>query len=129
LSYSLDFGDGSAPATGTMNSPYAAVTRNHTYTDPGSYRARVTVTDNSAHTTRKSVVLTAEGAPNNAPTSSLTVSPLTGVAPHNVTAAIGGNDADGDPLTYRVDWGDGSSIDTGNLPHGDLSHQYATAGT
>lgn len=40
LTYSLDFGDGGAPATGTPGDPVT-----HTYTTPGGYRARITVTD------------------------------------------------------------------------------------
>ncbi|MFC3573303.1 PKD domain-containing protein [Streptomyces yaanensis] len=40
LTYSFDFGDGSAPATGTPGDPVA-----HSYTTPGRYNARITVTD------------------------------------------------------------------------------------
>jgi hypothetical protein len=40
LTYSIDFGDGDAPATGTPGDPIT-----HSYTTPGSYRARIAVTD------------------------------------------------------------------------------------
>ncbi|MFG2936229.1 PKD domain-containing protein [Streptomyces sp. NPDC048282] len=40
LTYSVDFGDGSAPATGTQGTPIS-----HSYSTPGRYLTRVTVTD------------------------------------------------------------------------------------
>ncbi|MEU2618913.1 PKD domain-containing protein [Streptomyces sp. NPDC007157] len=40
LTYSVDFGDGSTPATGAKGAPIT-----HTYTTPGRYLTRITVTD------------------------------------------------------------------------------------
>lgn len=49
LAYSVDFGDGSVPVTGTAGTPIA-----HTYTTPGLYGARITVTEPDGPSAAKS---------------------------------------------------------------------------
>jgi len=59
-SYAWDFGDGTS-GTG--------VTASHTYTPPGTYTARLTVTDNDGATATSTVNITVNSATPNAPTS------------------------------------------------------------
>ena len=61
LSYSWNFGDGTT-ATGSLNP-------SHTYANPGSYTASVTVTDANKLTSTSSVVVTVNDV---APTATLT---------------------------------------------------------
>ena len=55
--YSFDWGDGSPRTTGSTTSQTAPVAATHTYTKPGMYTVRVTVTDrnSAAGTNGKSV--------------------------------------------------------------------------
>jgi PKD repeat protein len=46
---------------------------------------------------------------NENPVADLSVSPETGSAPLTVTAFVEGEDPNGDPLTYSINWGDGST--------------------
>lgn len=63
-----------------------------------------------------------------APVAALSVAPASGAAPLDVVAdASGSTDADGDPLTYAFDWGDGST--TPAQPAATAPHTYAAAGT
>ena len=64
-----------------------------------------------------------------APTLTLDVSPDAGEAPLDVTADLQGADADDDPLTYTVDYGDGSQDSGAGSGHETVQHRYAKAGT
>lgn len=58
-------------------------------------------------------------------------SPAAGPTPLAVTFTIAASDGNGDPLSYRLDPGDGSPLRTGTLPTGQslaVSHTYLTAG-
>jgi hypothetical protein len=64
---------------------------------------------------------------NAAPTATLDVDLETGPAPLDTRPAIAGSDPDGDPLTYRLDFGDGQ-VATGALPVAPAGHRYEAAG-
>ncbi|MEY2571288.1 MAG: hypothetical protein QOE63_1638, partial [Acidimicrobiaceae bacterium] len=75
VTYSVDFGDGSSPATGRAIAPRrgalarATVTNSvaHTYANPGDYTATVTVADNAANTATTSRAVSVAPAPGAAP--------------------------------------------------------------
>ncbi|MEO7131841.1 MAG: PKD domain-containing protein, partial [Dermatophilaceae bacterium] len=66
--YSVDFGDGSAPVTGTATGGTISVT--HTYAAIGTYDVTVTVTDDDNGVGTASITLVAAGAANQPPTAS-----------------------------------------------------------
>jgi PKD repeat protein/flagellar hook assembly protein FlgD len=127
--YTVNFGDGTPPAAGDIDSPYPATDVAHTYRDPGAYRAVVTVTNSAGASSTQTVDLSASGAGNTAPTATLELDATVGVVPLPVKATFGGTDADGDPLTYRLDFGDGDTATTGQLPHDPVAHTFDKAGT
>ncbi len=67
---------------------------------------------------------------NENPVADLSVAPVSGPAPLSVTATVEGKDPNGQPLTYGIDWGDGTAPSTGGLPNETtlVDHTYATAG-
>ena len=114
LLYEWDFGDG-GKAFGAQNT--------HRYTTPGTYDAKVTVTDPDGATGTATVQVVVSG--NRAPSVTLTATPQAGVAPLKVAFVADGSDPEGGALTYRYDFGDGSKPATGRLQ----SHTYKKAGT
>jgi PKD repeat protein len=68
---------------------------------------------------------------NENPTADLGLDPSSGPAPLDVVASVEGHDPNGLPLTYSIDWGDGSS--TPSTPLGELTalayHTYVSEGT
>jgi PKD repeat protein len=121
--YSIDWGDGATPTTGSATSQATAITASHTYTASGTDTVRVTVTDKDGGAgSAKTPVAVA--AVNHPPTASAG-GPYTG----NEGAAVAFNggassDPDGDALTYAWGFGDGST-GTGVRP----SHAYADNGS
>ncbi|MEW2624739.1 PKD domain-containing protein [Streptomyces sp. NPDC048106] len=124
--YSVDFGDGSAPVT---QAPGAPIT--HTYTTPGVYGPAVTVTDvdGSSRTVRSPAV-----------DAGTTAAPATSLSGSLVTTADGEVDA-GDALftvpqpanawevAYRVlTFGDGDQENLADGPQ-KIEHQYPAAGS
>lgn len=109
----IDFGDG-VVITGSTGD------EEHLYTVPGNYTIVVTVTDDK----NASLVLTEPVRINAEPEVSLTVTPITGVTPQNVTAVITASDAEG-PVEIVLDWGDGT-VET--ISAGEHSHIYTSSG-
>jgi PKD repeat protein len=106
-SWSLDFGDGTPPATGTETTKDVP----HTYEIPGDYTALLMVEDATgrATTSAKSVALATVA--NKAPTGTLTLDKTTGLAPLTVSATGTGSDPDGTIVEYRLDFDGNGSID------------------
>ena len=116
LTYSWDFGDGD---TSLRQNP------DHTYGEPGTYTAKVTVRDPKGATGTATVEIVVNDPPGNvAPTVEAAGDPTAGKPPLAVQFSAAGSDPDGDPLTYRWDFADGSSSLLQNP-----AHTYVNAGT
>lgn len=128
LSYSLDFGDQSTPATGSVGSG-SVTTVHHTYKTAGRYPVTLTFTDGTNTWTGSqtyiagSAVPTAETAVAAIPGSLAVSADLSKCAP-----AAGQSIA-----LIHLDWGDGSSTDiknpTAQVLKTPVTHTYAAAGT
>ena len=118
VSWYWSFGDGT---TSTSANPA------HTYANPGSYSAWLTVKDNSGLSATANVIVTVSAPPvtNVPPTASISANPVSGVAPLS-TAFSGANsrDTDGSIVSYTWSFGDGTSGSGISV-----SHTYAAAGT
>lgn len=129
LQYSIQWGDGTANMTGTLAEPYTPSSVGHSYAAAGNYVGQVTVRDAQGHSVSQSFRAVVTTPPNRRPTASLTVDQARGPAPQSVQLTAGGSDPDGDPLTYRLEFGDGAA-QTGALPiAAPISHVYSTPGT
>ena len=120
-SYSIDWGDGSAAATGSVASP-GAVGGSHAYAAPGTYTATLTVTDKDGAGVSDALVVTVAAS---RPVASAG-GPYTGT--EGATVSFDGSastDPNGDALTYSWSWGDGSPAGSGATP----THAYADNGT
>ena len=62
------------------------------------------------------------------PTATLDITPDQGTASLDATATISASDPEGRPLTYTLDFGDGTTAAAGGLPAGPISHTYSTDG-
>jgi len=117
LVYRWDFGDGGAQFGADVH---------HTYMQPGTYKAKVKVTDSGgASTTSEEITITVTNPPGNAaPTVQALADPTTGPAPLRVRFTSSATDPDGDQLLSVWDFGDG--VKAG----GDAAtHTYTQAGT
>jgi cytochrome c len=116
LTYSWDFGDG---GTSLRQNP------DHTYGEPGTYTAKVTVKDPKGATGTATVEIVVTDPPGNvAPTVEAAGDPTAGKPPLAVQFSAAGSDPDGDPLTYAWDFGDGGTSLLQNP-----SHTYNNNGT
>ena len=118
LTYSWNFGDGSAAST--------AANPSHTYASAGTYSAQLIVSDgtNFASATAITITVTVAGV-NNPPVAAASASVTGGVVPLAVTfSSAGSSDPDGTSLTYAWNFGDGSAISTAANP----SHTYSASG-
>lgn len=64
---------------------------------------------------------------NTPPTATIAIEPASGTAPLAVTATLGGADAQtiGALLSWRIDWGDGTPVQTGTGLPASVAHSYA----
>ncbi|MCH8541585.1 MAG: PKD domain-containing protein [Opitutales bacterium] len=107
LSYTWDFGDGSAPVTGA--------TASHTYTEQGAYFASVSVEDGHGGV-GGAVQLIEVG--NQAPTPRFSFTSTFGIPPVTVDFdASDSTDPEGDPLSFSWDFGDGSTASGETVTH------------
>ena len=68
--------------------------------------------------------------PNQAPQASLSLDRDGGIAPLAVAATIGAEDANGDPLSYTLSFGDGTPMRSGSAPPSQpIAHTFSHAGT
>jgi PKD repeat protein len=116
LAYEWDFGDG---GTSLRQNP------DHTYLEPGTYMATVTVRDPEGATGTAAVEIIVNNPPaNQAPTVDAAANPVAGKPPLMVQFSAAGSDPDGDALTYAWEFGDGSTSFVQNP-----THTYTAAGT
>ena len=112
VSYSWDFGDGSAPSTEENPS--------HTYTTSGSFTAILTVEDAEGLQDTATVVIVVESPNNEAPTAVANATPTNGLVPLDVAFSSAGSTDDNAIVSYSWDFGDGSAPSTEENP----SHTY-----
>ncbi|MFD4604075.1 PKD domain-containing protein [Streptomyces sp. NPDC058464] len=125
LTYSVDFGDGSDPATGAQGTPIT-----HTYTAPGRYLTRITVTDSDGTSTSGTNWTTAGTATPPA----ATLSAAAGTANDGAINAGAAQFTAAEPadawevLSRVLAYGDGSQEALGDGV-GQALHQYPAPGT
>ncbi len=108
VSYNWNFGDG----TGNISDPNPS----HTYANPGSYTATLTVTDDDGAPGQSTVVITV--TPNVPPTAAAAGTPTSGQFPLTVAfSSAGSNDTDGTIASYAWDFDDGGSSTAANPGH------------
>jgi PKD repeat protein len=118
LRYRWNFGDGSRPENDR--------TETHTYRNPGTYTARVTVTDREGASSSAELEITVTARRvNQAPSVTMTATPQTGAAPLEVLFSAVGSDPEGGPLSYRWSFGDDSDSRSG----AEVTHRYRQRGT
>ncbi|MFD4508386.1 PKD domain-containing protein [Streptomyces sp. NPDC058457] len=128
LTYSVDFGDGSDPATGTPGTPVS-----HTYTTPGLYTTRITFTEPDGTNAEKSYAGVAAGTAT-PPAAALSVAPDTATGQVNAGFARFTVPAPADPweVEYRtLSFGDGTQehLAADAQEPTQPMHQYAAPGT
>jgi hypothetical protein len=111
VSYRFEYGDGATD--GPQPSPIA----HHTY-GAGRFTAKVTVTDDKGATASASVAVTVDAAAaNRTPVARLKLDPKQGRGPLRVRAdATGSDDPDGRIVSYRFDFGDGTTAGPQSSP-------------
>jgi PKD repeat protein len=120
--YSFDFGDG------TTVGPQSGGTAAHTYTTPGPYTVKVTVTDTAGNSSSATAQVTVNATAGTPPAAALRVTPSSGVAPLPVTADASGSTPGAAPIsTYSFDFGDGTTA--GPQAGATATHTYTAAGT
>jgi PKD repeat protein len=117
LTYLWDFDDGGVNGFGRN--------AHHTYMEPGTYTATVTVTDrHGAFDTAEVVVTVADPPGNIPPTVTAAAAPRSGTAPLRVSFTSAATDPDGDQVSTVWDFGDG--VRAGGA---DIAHTYTAPGT
>ena len=112
----INFGDGSAPVSGSSAS--------HTYSTPGTYTITGTVTDNLGATASKSAAVVISGSINQAPMAVIAATPSSAYAPATVSvSAAGSSDPDGAIASSVIGFGDGTSASGLTA-----SHTFSAAG-
>jgi len=115
----VNFGDGTPPVNVANGQPTA-----HVYSAAGTFTVTVTATDNLNLTGTATQTVTV--SINQPPVcSNFSVAPLSGLAPLTVTANGTCSDPDGDILVTTLNFGDGTSPQSGSTG----GHTYAAAGT
>jgi PKD repeat protein len=135
FTYSVNWGDGTNPDTGSVPNVTVGgvgvptsgfLDAAHTYADDGVYTVSVTITDDNGGATTKSFQVTVN---NVAPTVGIVANKTTTEGgllsvPNIVTFTDPGfnnpanpNGASVESFTYTINWGDGTSLETGTVPN------------
>ncbi|HXL81037.1 MAG TPA: PKD domain-containing protein, partial [Pyrinomonadaceae bacterium] len=120
LTYTFDFGDGSAPVT------VPASNIAHTYTQLGKFTASLTVKDSSGFTSNTATVEI--NVTNRPPTAALSATPTSGYAPLAVNfdgSASSDPDAGDSVASYTFDFGDGAVVTQSGAT---IAHTYNAGG-
>jgi PKD repeat protein len=113
---SINFGDGSAPVSGSSAS--------HSYSTAGTYTITGTVTDNLGATASKSAAIVVSSSTNLPPVAVVSATPNTAYVPATISvSAAGSSDPDGTIASSLISFGDGTSA--GGLT---ASHTFSAAG-
>lgn len=117
------------PSTATSSSTSSSPGSPDTSTPSASPASTSTVAPSSTATTSKAP---AAAAPNHAPTGSIKANRTTGAAPLKVSFKLNATDADGDKVSYAVDFDGNGTVDAklanATFP-AQLNHTYAKAGS
>ena len=118
LLYKWEFGDGGASFDQNPT---------HIYREPGTFTARVTVSDASGATATKTIEITVTSAPTNVAPSFTGVEAFPGINgdPMEVQFSAEATDANGDKVTYLWDFDDDSAPKSGSQ----VLHRFTAAGT
>ena len=122
ISYHWSFGDGTTAE---------GVSATHTYSHAGLYYVSLTVMDNFGltGTNLTTATITIRNSP---PTTPSIMGPANGTTNTNYSYTFRSTDNDHGQITYRIDWGDGTAIQTATLPSGQyfaLLHHWNAPGT
>jgi hypothetical protein len=108
IHYGWSFGDGETGEGETLT---------HHYAHAGLYQVTLQVIDNLGVSdialTNASIII-----PNRPPASPLIAGPTNGGTNTEYSYVFGSTDADNDEITYIINWGDGTTFETGFLPNG-----------
>jgi len=108
----------------------ADYTVQHTYSLPGTYTARVRVTDDDGATDTDTVQIEANEVQNEPPVAALSADPSRGDAPFVVDFdASGSHDDDGTIVKYEWDWDGDGAYDYDSGTDATESHTYNDTGT
>ena len=126
----IDWGDGTTLQTANIVSPYRELVTEHEFTEPGVYSVFVSVSNGAGGYASATLQVTATGGPNEPPTLECHCDAANGSAPLVRDRRIDAADPDGDPLRYKVDFGDGSEPVTGSYPAAaQITHTFDSPGT
>ena len=106
-----------------------AATVSHTYSDTGTYSARVRVTDDGGASTVSSTITITVQSPSNQPPviASLVATPDSGTAPQSITFTISASDPDGTITKYEWDFDGNGTYDVATTTN-PVSHSFSDAG-
>lgn len=113
ISYRIDWGDG------TIDNSQSA---SHRYQNAGTYTVTGRACDGFGACSTSSRAVTVAFS-NREPSANLTVNPKEGDTRTSFSASLTGSDPDGDSVSYRIDWGDGTTTSGSSG-----THQYQSPG-
>lgn len=122
ISYHWSFGDGA-----TADTPLAT----HAYSHSGVYQVSLTVRDNFGLTDTETTEASIANR-NSPPTTPSINGPANGTTTVDYSYTFHSIDRDGDLITYQINWGDGTSIQSETHPSGQyfsLHHHWSLPGT
>jgi hypothetical protein len=120
------FGSGSTSSSGTTSSTGFSKATTSASLPPTTTQGPTSAT--STPTTGTTSSSSSGPTPNRAPTATLVASQGTGAVPLNVTFTLSGSDPDGDPMSYRLAFGDGAADATGTALPATVRHNFTLVG-